>query len=330
MEVFRTLVNVLPAPSKLTYRTRIMLLGSCFSEHIGNKLVEFKFTTDNNPFGIVFNPLSIDIQLKRLIDGNEYKPHDLFLNEGIWCNFDHHSKFSNVNKEECLLTINHRLSDSHLNLKSADILFLTFGTANVYYQKTTQRLVSNCHKVPEKEFDRKRVSVEEITTIYNQLIRKLSEFNPKLHIVFTVSPVRHWKDGPHENQLSKATLMLAINEICELNSNCFYFPSFEIMMDDLRDYRFYADDMLHPNTLAVNYIWKKFKECFMEQETILLMKEIEKVLQAFKHRPFNIQTEAFQSFARQFYNKIQFLKAQYLISFDEEERYFKSFLNSDF
>jgi hypothetical protein len=326
MEIFRTLVPVPPSSVKLHYGTRMMLLGSCFSEYIGNKLVETKFIIDLNPFGIVFNPMSIAIQLEKLMDCSEYKSDDLFLNEGVWCSFDHHSRFSGTDIGLCLKTINDRLKGSSQNLKSTEVLFLTFGTSFVYSLKATQQLVSNCHKVPEKEFERKMTTVEDIVLAYNTLIDKLLAFNPNLQIVFTVSPIRHWKDGAHENQLSKATLLLAINQICRSYQNTHYFPSYEIVMDDLRDYRFYAEDMLHPNTLAINYIWNKFKECFMETETALLMKEIEKVIQASKHKPFNIQTETFQSFARQFYDKIQYLKVQYNISFEAEENYFKSFL----
>ena len=327
MEIFRTLVPVPPSATKLNYRSKIMFLGSCFSEYIGNKLVEAKFSIDNNPFGIVFNPMSVGIQLDKLMNIVEYKMDNLFYNDGVWCSFDHHSRFSNPDKEACLSLINSRLRETHEYLKSADRLFLTFGTSYVYYTNGTERVVSNCHKVPAQEFVRKKVSIQEIVLAYSRLIPQLLAFNPKIQVIFTVSPIRHWKDGAHENQLSKATLLLAIDEICTMFPNASYFPSYEIVMDDLRDYRFYAEDMLHPNSLAINYIWNRFKECYMEPDTVFLMKEIEKVVQASKHKPFNPKTEAFQSFARQFYDKIQYLKGQFQLSFEEEEHYFKSFLS---
>ena len=204
MEIFRTLVPVPPSEIKVHYGTQIMFLGSCFSEYIGNKLIETKFCIDNNPFGIVFNPLSIANQLDILTKNDEYTPDKLFLHDGIWNSFDHHSRFSNADKEVCLNNINSRIKNSCSNLKSADILFLTFGTSYVYYLKATGKLVSNCHKVSEKEFERKMATVDDIVSVYKNLINKLLTINPKLHIVFTVSPVRHWKDGAHENQLSKA------------------------------------------------------------------------------------------------------------------------------
>jgi GSCFA family. len=328
MEIFRTLVPVQPSSVKIDYRTRCMFLGSCFSENIGNKLVDRKFLNDNNPFGIVYNPLSIAAQLERLVSGEEYVSDDLFQREGIWSSFDHHSRFSDVDKISCLELINTRIKESRRNLKDADILFFTFGTSYVYYLKASGKLVSNCHKVPEREFNRTMASVEAIISTYNKLISNLLNYNPKLHIVFTVSPVRHWKDGVHENQVSKAILLLSIHELCKQFSNTSYFPAYELVMDDLRDYRFYAEDMLHPNDQAINYIWQRFKDCYMSQETMVLMKEVEKITQAYHHRPFNPMSESFASFARQTYLKIQNLKESHQIAFNDEEAYFKLYLNN--
>ena len=328
MEIFRTIVPVFPSPIKINYSTKLMLQGSCFSEYIGNKLIESKFLVNNNPFGIVFNPLSIAIQLERLMNPIEYTQDDLFFNEDIWCSFDHHSRFSSYDEAYCLSNINQQLLMSHDFLRKTDLLFLTFGTSYVFYLRGTDRVVSNCHKIPSKEFDRKRAAHQHISSVFSELIPKLQTFNPNLHVVFTVSPIRHWKDGAHDNQLSKANLLLAIDEITNTFQNTSYCPSYELIMDDLRDYRFYAEDMLHPNSLAINYIWERFKECYMKPDTLSLMKEVEKIIQAANHRPFNPKTEAFQSFARQFYDKIQHLKGQYNISFEEEEKYFKSYLTN--
>jgi hypothetical protein len=326
MEIFRTPVSVPMSDKKINYNSKIMLMGSCFSEYMGQHLETAKFKLDNNPFGIVYNPLSVKYQLENLMECKEYSSNDLILNEGVWKSFDHHSKVSDPDKNSCLKKINDRISASHQFLKSADFLFLTFGTAYVYYLKSTGQVVSNCHKIPAREFDRKRATVQDIVLEYEPVIKKLLEYKPGLSIVFTVSPIRHWKDGAHENQLSKSILLLAIDEICKKYHQTFYFPSYEIVMDELRDYRFYAEDMLHPNSQAVNYIWGRFKECFIASDTILLMKEVEKVVQASKHRPFNTNTDAFQSFARQFYDKIQYLKDQFNISLENEETYFKSLL----
>jgi hypothetical protein len=319
MEIFRTQVSVRPSEQKITYRSSIMLVGSCFSEHIRNKLNEFKFKTSNNPFGIVYNPLSAKKGLIRLIENKDYSNQDIFNHEGVWHSFDHHSRFSGTNPDECLKVINNQLHTSADFLKNCNFLFITFGTAYVYTLVKNGILVSNCHKLPAKEFNRNRISVDDIIVEYKELLRQLLTFNPNLQIIFTVSPIRHWKDGAHENQLSKSTLLLAIDQLCETYKNVLYFPSYEIVMDDLRDYRFYEEDMLHPNKVAIDYIWNRFKECFMEPETLSVMKEVEKVVQALKHRPFNPETEQYKSFLKNIADKIRFLKEQYAIPFTNEE-----------
>jgi len=310
------------------YSSKAILTGSCFSEYIGDKLTEARFKVDNNPFGIVYNPLSVKKGLVRLIEATEYRADDLFLHEQVWYSFDHHSRFSGVDKDACLTLMNNRLQKSAQFLKTVDFLFITFGTSYFYLLKSTGQVVANCHKLPANDFQRKRMSIDEIVSEYDSLLQQIWSLNPNIHIVFTVSPIRHWKDGAHDNQLSKAILLLAIDAICKTHKQVFYFPSYELMMDDLRDYRFYGEDMLHPNTIAINYIWNRFKECFMEPDTISLMKEVEKVVQARNHKPFNPGSEAFQSFARQVYDKIQYLKEQYKIDLSEEENYFKSFFMS--
>jgi hypothetical protein len=327
MEFFRTIVTVSASEKRIFYNSKVMLMGSCFSEYIGNMLYEARFQIDSNPFGVVYNPLSVKKGLTRLMEPVEYKPEDLVLNEHIWNSFDHHTRFSNINKESCLVDINKRLLQSSKFLKDTNFLFLTFGTSYVYFLKSGGGVVSNCHKLPAGEFLQRRITIDEIITAYDGLLRQIWSFNPNVQIIFTVSPIRHWKDGPHENQLSKAILLLAIEEICKMHKQTFYFPSYEIIMDDLRDYRFYSEDMLHPNKTAIHYIWQRFKECFMGTDTLLLMKEIEKVAQARNHKPFNPGSEAFQAFARQFYDKIKYLQDQYKIDLLEEENYFKGFLN---
>ena len=328
MELFRTLVSIPVSEKRIFYSSRVMLMGSCFSEYMGNHLSEARFKTDNNPFGTVYNPLSVKRGLKRLLNPVEYAPENLFLYESVWYSFDHHSRFSDMNREVCLSRINERLNLSAANLKDADFIFITFGTSYVYQLKSSGEVVSNCHKLPGSKFHRRRITIDEIVSEYNSLLQELWVINPNLQVVFTVSPIRHWKDGPHDNQLSKAILLLAIDEICKAHKQTFYFPSYELMMDDLRDYRFYDEDMLHPNKTGTHYIWQRFKECFMGSDTIMLMKEVEKVVQARSHKPFNPGSEAFQAFVRQFYDKIQYLKEQYKIDLSEEENYFRSFFNS--
>jgi hypothetical protein len=282
-------------------------MGSCFSENIGDKFRESKFCIDNNPFGIVFNPLSIKNGIIRLIENKPYKPDDLILHDDIWCSFDHHSRFSGIDRDEVLQNINQRLNNSAEFLKTADFLFITFGTSFVYELKNNKQVVSNCHKLPSGTFERRSVGIEEIFNDYTYLLNELYKYNPDINVIFTVSPIRHWSDGAHGNQLSKATLLLATDKICNQFNKTLYFPSYEILLDDLRDYRFYNDDMLHPNSTANNYIWQKVKDSFMDSETILVMDETEKIVQAVNHKPFNPNSDSFRVFTSKSLEKIKVL-----------------------
>ncbi len=326
MEIFRTLVPVPETSLRIKYSSKLMFMGSCFSENIGDKFRESKFCIDNNPYGIVYNPLSIKKGLLRLIEKKYYQTDELFEQDGVWYSFDHHSRFSGSDKNLLLQNINQQLLNSAEFLKTADFLFITFGTSLVYELKINKQAVSNCHKLPSNTFERRKISIDEIITNYSYLLNELFNYNPDIYVIFTVSPVRHWQDGAHGNQLSKATLLLATDKICKQFNKTFYFPSYEIMLDDLRDYRFYADDMFHPDNTAINYIWQKVTESFMDTETILIMNEIEKIVQAFNHKPFNAKSVAFREFSNTFLEKINILKEKYNIDFLIEEKYFRSFL----
>ncbi|MFA6924976.1 MAG: GSCFA domain-containing protein [Bacteroidales bacterium] len=296
MSEFRTIIDVPKSKFELSYHTKSMFIGSCFTESIGEKLEELKFPIDINPFGIVYNPTSIKNCLEILIDKSIFKKENLQSYNEQWFSFFHHGRFSNSNIDECLNNINERIEYSSEFLKSSEFLFITFGTAWIYKLRTTGKTVANCHKLPENNFDKKILSVEEIVGEYKILITSLLKFNPKLKIIFTISPVRHWKDGAFGNQVSKATLILAINKLLDLFKNTKYFPSYEILMDDLRDYRFYADDMLHPNNTAVNYVFEKFSQMYFDEETIKIISEIEKINKDLKHKPFNNNTKSYQNF----------------------------------
>ena len=303
-----------------------MFIGSCFSEYIAEKITEVKFLTDNNPFGTVYNPLSIKKGLLRLMGDIKYSEAELFQSEDVWYSFDHHGSFSGTDKITVLNTINQRLNFSSSFLKEADILFITFGTSFIYELTSTGQVVSNCHKVHPGEFERRKISFAEIIAEYSNLFEMLFNFNPDIFVVFTVSPVRHWKDGAHENQLSKAVLLLAIDQLCKSYVQTFYFPSYEIMMDDLRDYRFYGEDMLHPGKVALNYIWQRLKECFMDSGTIQSIEEVVRIIQAFNHRPFNPDSIDFRAFCSKFVDECRGVSQKYNINLNKEEQYFMSFL----
>lgn len=283
---------------KIDYATPVMMMGSCFTENIGQKLENLKFNTDISPFGILYNPQSIADSLRRLIRCHSFSSDELFFDQGQWNSFMHHSRFSGTNQNDVLQGINNRLIYSSNFLKQARFLILTFGTAWVYQWAKNGKVVSNCHKVPAREFNRYRLSVDEMVSDYQNLLSELKEFNPKIEVVFTVSPVRHWKDGAIENQRSKAALLLAIDELLKKGADnyCSYFPAYEIMMDELRDYRFYAADMLHPNEVAVDYIFEKFSKVMISEESAILSKDVLKILQAAGHRPFNSASEEYRKF----------------------------------
>ena len=253
---FRTAVNIPGFRFKTGYNHLNLFIGSCFTENIGAKMAELKYPVDINPFGILYNPASVAEGIKILMDGLSFTEADLFQQEGLWHSLWHHSRFSGTSIEETLEKINGRIRSSSEYLKNADFLFITFGTAWIYRFKNSGQIVSNCHKLPEGDFVRARLSVEEISDEYRMLCDKLNAFNPSLKIVFTVSPVRHWRDGATENQRSKAILHLAVERIVQENSGfCSYFPAYELVMDELRDYRFYSPDMIHISDIAVDFIW---------------------------------------------------------------------------
>lgn len=323
-ELFRTVVPITPSGEKLAYQQKIMMLGSCFTENIGDKLSWYKFQVDSNPFGIIYNPLSIKKSIDRIIENKSYTEQDLRFSNGLFYSYDHHSRFSHSTKEECLSLINSRLNSAHKNLSDAHFMFITFGSAFLYKLKENTEIVANCHKQPERMFNRFRLTVHEIVEAYRQTIPRIATLNPRLKLIFTVSPIRHWRDGAHDNQLSKAILLLAIEELCQQFERVAYFPAYELVLDELRDYRFYEEDMLHPNKTAIDFVWNRFVEAFIETNSLQVMKEIEKIQLARQHRPFNQQSKQFQDFLHQQLDKIERLTGNYpFIDLKSEYLYFK-------
>ena len=297
---FSTHIVIPKCKFSFEYGEQIILLGSCFAENIGNKLQENKFDVDINPFGTLYNPASIASALRMLLRPEQFTKDDLFLHEGTYHSFTHHSRFSSISETECLENMNQRLLKSAEYLRKAKCLVITFGTAYVYKLKSNGQIVSNCHKLPDKMFLREMLSVQSIIDDWNCLLLSLWEQNPELKILFTVSPIRHWKDGAHGNQLSKASLLLAIDQIqTNFPTQTTYFPAYEIMMDELRDYRFYADDMLHPSSLAVEYIWQRFVENCLSSKSLTIFKEWNDIKKALNHKPFQPESEAYKQFMSQ-------------------------------
>lgn len=309
---FRTLVDLPLGELTITHSDKILLLGSCFSENIGRQLVINKFGCDINPFGILYNPLSIANAIKILQKNETFIPSQLFEYRGLYHSFMHHGSFSDSSSEKCLTMINERLKSVQNQFASLNHLLITFGTAYVYQYNETNEVVANCHKLPDNQFTRRLLSVDEIVQVYQPMITEMLNNNTKLKILFSVSPIRHIKDGMHKNQLSKSTLLLAIDVLKELfPSAVFYFPSYEIVVDELRDYRFYADDMLHPSSVAVNYLWQSFVNSYLSKDTQQIMKEWSEINKALQHKPFHPESEQHKSFLTQIVLKIEQLKRKY-------------------
>jgi len=290
-----------------------MVMGSCFAEHIGKRLADMKWRAELNPFGVLYNPLSISEALMRLMKFRQYGDEELTcFPDGGWSTWLHHSRYSHSVKEVALATINASLEAGSRALAEADMLVITWGTAWVYQLRNTGEVVGNCHKVPEREFVRYRLSVEEIVAEYTQLLGRLWALNPKVRVLFTVSPVRHLKDTLHGNQLSKATLLLAVDELCRrYPDRLHYFPAYEIVMDELRDYRFYAEDMAHPSAQAVEYVWERFVEHVTDRDAQAFIAEWTKMVRAMAHRPFRPEAEEYKRFVEQNIEKIMALKERY-------------------
>lgn len=280
----------------ISYESDVLLLGSCFAEHIGEKLQYYKLKSLSNPFGILFHPLAIKKLVFNAVEKREFTEVDIFFHNEQWHSFEAHSRLDSVSKEELIETLNQQRKLVFNQLEKSTHIIITLGTAWVYRFLKTDELVANCHKVPQKEFSKELLSVIEIVEILKEISRVVKEINPKCNILFTVSPVRHLKDGFIENTRSKAHLIAAIHQVLEKEENAFYFPSYEIMMDELREYRFYNEDMLHPNPIAVNYIWEKFQEVWFTDEAVTFSKRIEAVQKSSEHKPFNPQSQAHKTF----------------------------------
>ena len=328
MSQFRTRVDIPRSKLRLSYNTNSVFIGSCFADNVGLKLKEYKFPIEHNPFGVLYNPASIRTCLEILINRRLLSESDLYFYNDQWLSFNHYSAFSNTDKKECLKQINERIKTASGFLQKSSFLFITFGTAWVYKFKKTGKIVANCHKLPASEFERYLVDYHNIVNEYIELYKSLKEFNPGLEIIFTVSPIRHWKDGAEMNQVSKSTLLLAIYELRKLIPGIDYFPAYEILMDELRDYRFYANDMLHLSEVAIDYIWDKFIVTYIEEKSMAIINEIIKLKKAINHRPFNISSASYQAFIKTHLKYIEALQQKYpSLNFDEEKNFFISRLS---
>lgn len=308
---FRTKILIDKADFEISHDSQICLFGSCFTENMGNLLYDNLFKTDVNPFGILYNPYTIAHALKLVIQNKKFDESNLIFYNGLYHSLMHHGQFSSSNSEKTLFDINSRIETCFQNLKKTDVFIFTFGTAFVYNWRETGEVVGNCHKLSDSLFERKKLTVDDILSEWKDTLNQLVSLNPDSNFIFTVSPVRHLKDGLHQNQLSKSTLLLAIDELCKEFRQAYYFPAFEILMDELRDYRFYADDMLHPSNIAVQYIWEIFKETFFTPKTKEIIKDWQPLHKMLSHKIIDDYSESAKHFNNRLENRFQDLKIKY-------------------
>jgi hypothetical protein len=292
---FRTELEIEASNNVLSHTSKVMLFGSCFAESIGEKLLYYKFPVMVNPFGILFNPNSICNSIQSICQRYYYTEKDLIHYNGLWHSFNHHGNFSNINKDLCLKKINESIDQAYTFIQEANTIIITLGTAQLWKYKTGD-VVANCHKIPTSEFTQQMQTPADIRASFIYVIDQIYALNKDVHIIFTVSPVRYLKHGMHQNQISKSILLTAVNELITEYPEISYFPSYEIMMDDLRDYRFYGEDLIHPSGMAVDYIWSKFAEQYFNDDTITINKKVEAYQRALSHRILNPESDASMKF----------------------------------
>ena len=307
---FRTIVPIPKATENITYYSKIVSLGSCFAVNMAQKFAYYKFPVTLNPFGILFHPLAIEGILHRAWQQIPYTSNDFFKHNELWHSFSFHSDLSQLNLENAISLANTQQVQLRQALKDATFCFITLGTAWVYIYNSTDTIVANCHKLPSQHFSKRLLSVYEITESLTNILTLLHTIQPEIHCVFTISPVRHLKDGFLENQVSKAQLFSALYPLLS-DGKASYFPACELLLDELRDYRFYANDMVHPSEGAINYIWERWVETYVDEATQADMKQVDSIQKGLLHRPFNPESETHRKFLEQLKQKMEVFTQKY-------------------
>lgn len=311
---FTTPIPIPQSSNPIDYHSRIMSLGSCFAVNIGQKLDYLKFTNVTNPFGILFHPLALEKFISFAVNSTPFTEADIFFHNGRWHCYDAHSDLSNPDKDTVLTSLNDAVALAHAEIKTATHLIITLGTAWVYRNTESGNLVANCHKVPQRQFTKELLSVTQIEHSLESIIEMVQQANPSVHVIFTISPVRHIKDGFTQNQWSKANLISAVHHVLSTDNRQLttdYFPSYEIMMDELRDYRFYAADMIHPGQIAIDYIWERFTAAVIAPEAQETMKAADSIQKGLAHRPFSTETPQYKDFRAKLHTQIAALQQQF-------------------
>lgn len=309
---FRTHVSIPEPDFRISHSTPMMLFGSCFSGSIGEKLIEHKFRVKVNPFGILYNPLSVSTAITRLMESKNFNQSELIFHNNLYQSFSHHGSFSSPDKDRCLKDISDSFVRAATFIRETKLFLITFGTAYIYRLRSTGEVVANCHKFPAGTFIRQRLTVEEIVDEWTKIVDAVLEIDDRVRFVFTVSPIRHMKDGAHENQISKSILHVAINHLQEkFPGSVGYFPAYEIQLDELRDYRFFSEDMVHPSSVAIDYIWKRFSESFFSPSTLEINDEWQKISRSINHRPLNGETDSYHFFLKQTLEKLSIFQQKH-------------------
>ena len=330
---FQVPINIIPPETRINYRDPILLTGSCFTEHIGSSLAELKFSVLQNPNGILFDPRSVCHSLISYIDNKQYKKEELFYLHEVWNSWEHHSRFSNIDAEEGLRIINDSQHQAHDFLRKAEWLIITLGSSFSYRltdaadkaSSSTGTGVANCHRSPSQWFNKNLLTIDEIIGMLDTSYHRLKQFNSKLKIIFTISPVRHIRDGVIDNNRSKSRLIEAVHHMVNKFPGLYYFPAYEIVIDVLRDYRFYDIDMVHPNYPATEFVMEKFKENFIDEESRQLMEEVKKIVIARKHKAFQPETNAHKTFLKAHLDKTKELQSKFpFLNLSDEVNYFRT------
>jgi len=307
----QTQISIAKQTPNINYDSKLFLLGSCFAENIAEKLSYYKFQNQVNPLGVLFHPLAVLDLLQRAQDSTNFSEKDIFFSNGCWQSYSAHSRLNSISKIKILEQLNFAVHSTKEQIEGASHVVLTFGTAWVYTHIQSQRIVANCHKQSQKEFEKSILSIDQLNEVFESIVLILKSFNPELTIIFTISPVRHLKDGFIENNHSKSQLISALHPIINKTKNASYFPSYELVMDELRDYRFYKEDMVHPNQLAIDYIWEKFQSSWICSDAELTMKEVNRLQKGLDHKPFNPSSKAHQSFLSNLTKDVNALVVKY-------------------
>ena len=306
--ILQTEIKIQPLEQTIAYGDGLLFLGSCFADEVGGICYGLGFDAMVNPFGVLYNPASIAQSLERLNSGKPFRYEEVIrVGEGQYCTFSHNTAFWNLSEQALLAHVNQSLAEAHAHFMKAKWMIISLGTSWVFQDKETQKVVSNCHKLPAARFERLFLSVEQSAQFLSEMVHQ----HPDKQFIFTVSPLRHLKDGLHENQLSKAALLLAVDQVCKQFENAHYFPAYEILLDELRDYRFYKEDMVHPTEQAVRYIWDRFTDFAIDSKEGPAMKAAAELKQMLQHRPLFPESEAFKRFVQLEEKKINELRRDF-------------------